>query len=317
MSTGEKVLVACMRDEALFVIEWVAHHLVIGFDRIVVYTNDCHDGTDKLLKALSKHAPVEHYDNPGPYEAGTIQKQALHEAMKLPQVSDAEWVMHIDADEYLNVEVGKRQIDDLLSLYPKADVIAVLWRHFGSAGLKIWDGGSVIDRFTRCEDKLPDPEEGGFSAVKSIFRPQKFKMISAHTPKLPIGDQPVVAVNTVGTALDPHPMMQKRGSGFRLARENVTWENASLHHHHVKSDDLHLVKFSRGDANGRKNAKRVIGSEYYKKADRNDVECTTMLAYRPAAREIEAEFRAHSEIKEIEDSALAWFSRNFQKGSPI
>jgi hypothetical protein len=106
MSTGEKVLVACMRDEALFVIEWVAHHLVIGFDRIVVYTNDCHDGTDKLLKALSKH---------GPYEAGTIQKQALHEAMKLPQVSDAEWVMHIDADEYLNVEVGKRQIDDLLS----------------------------------------------------------------------------------------------------------------------------------------------------------------------------------------------------------
>lgn len=72
MSTGEKVLVACMRDEALFVIEWVAHHLVIGFDRIVVYTNDCHDGTDKLLKALSKHAPVEHYDNPGPYEAGTI-----------------------------------------------------------------------------------------------------------------------------------------------------------------------------------------------------------------------------------------------------
>ena len=92
--------------------------------------------------------------------------------MKLPQVSDAEWVMHIDADEYLNVEVGNRQIDDLLSLYPKADVIAVLWRHFGSARLKIWDGGSVIDRFTRCEDKLPDPDEGGFSAFNE-WQPYK------------------------------------------------------------------------------------------------------------------------------------------------
>ena len=61
----------------------------------------------------------------------------------------------------------------------------------------------------------------------------------------------------------------------------------------------------------------MIGSDYYKKADRNDVECTTMLAYRPVAREIEAEFRAHAEIKEIEDSALAWFRRNFQKGGSI
>ena len=45
---AEKVIVACMRDEALFVVEWVAHHLAVGFDRIIVYTNDCSDGTDRL-----------------------------------------------------------------------------------------------------------------------------------------------------------------------------------------------------------------------------------------------------------------------------
>lgn len=63
---GEIVLVACMRDEALFVVEWVAHHLASGFDRIIVYTNDCADGTDRLLDAMASVVPVERYDNPGP-----------------------------------------------------------------------------------------------------------------------------------------------------------------------------------------------------------------------------------------------------------
>jgi len=74
LPTG-KVIVACMRDEALFVVEWVAHHLALGFDRIIVFTNDCSDGTDALLKAMAAALPVEHYDNPGPYTAGTIQKR--------------------------------------------------------------------------------------------------------------------------------------------------------------------------------------------------------------------------------------------------
>lgn len=312
MSTGEKVIVACMRDEALFVVEWVAHHLVLGFDRIVVYTNNCRDGTDRLLKVLSHHVPVEHYDNPGPYEAGTIQKQALQQAMTLPHVRDADWVMHIDADEYLNIEIGDRTIDELLALHPSADVIAVMWRFFGSAGKKSWDGGSVIECFTRCEGSFPDLESEQVTAFKSIFRPHRFKMIGVHSPKLPKEERPVLAVNSVGLALDPHPMMQIRGSGFRPTRENMTWKNASLHHHHVKSDDLHRLKFARGDANGRKNGKRRIGSEFYERSNRNEVEDTSMLAYRPRVREIEQRLRAIPEVKEIEDSAFAWFRRKFQ-----
>ena len=315
MSTGEKVLVACMRDEALFVIEWVAHHLVIGFDRIVVYTNDCHDGTDKLLEALSKHAPVEHYDNPGPYEAGTIQKQALQEAMKLPQVSDAEWVMHIDADEYLNVETGNRRLVDLLALFPNVDVIAIMWRFFGSSGIERWEGGSVVEKFIYCEDNLPEPESGQLTGFKTIFRPQRFKMISVHSPKLPIGDRPVRAVNSIGLDLDPHPMLQLRGSGFRPTKENVTWVNASLHHHHVKSDDLHRLKFSRGDANGRKNRKRKIGSEFYERTNRNEVVNRTLLAYRPEVSALEQKFRAIPEILQAEQEAYNWFRVNFQEGT--
>ncbi|MFZ1346925.1 MAG: glycosyltransferase family 2 protein, partial [Tabrizicola sp.] len=39
-----------MKDEGPTVVEWVAHHLAVGFTEVMVYTNDCTDGTDDLLK---------------------------------------------------------------------------------------------------------------------------------------------------------------------------------------------------------------------------------------------------------------------------
>ena len=46
-------LFSCMRNEAAYALEWVAYHRMIGFERIVICTNDCTDGTDALLDALA------------------------------------------------------------------------------------------------------------------------------------------------------------------------------------------------------------------------------------------------------------------------
>lgn len=309
---AEKVIVACMRDEALFVVEWVAHHLALGFDRIVVYTNDCSDGTDRLLDAMAGFLPVEHYDNPGPYPAGTIQKQALEMAYQLPQVRQAAWVLHIDADEYLNVEVGKRRIDDLIALYPEVDAIAIQWRHFGSSGVAEWRGGSVVETFTRCERDVPVPGAAAQVGFKTLFRPQKFKMMGVHTPKLPWRKRVPVVVNTAGVPMPVDALMSKRKSGYAVEAAQCTWANASLHHHHVKSDDLHLLKHSRGDANGRKNRKRVIGSDFYRLVNRNEVESKSLLRFRPAVIPYEAQIRGLPRVAELEAAAMAWFRGRFQ-----
>ncbi|MEY4304072.1 MAG: hypothetical protein RIT52_247 [Pseudomonadota bacterium] len=311
LPTG-KVIVACMRDEALFVVEWVAHHLALGFDRIIVFTNDCSDGTDALLKAMAAALPVEHYDNPGPYTAGTIQKQALEMAFDLPQVRQAEWVLHIDADEYLNVTVGNRRIDDLIALFPDVDAIAIQWRHFGSAGVAQWQPGSVVETFTRCEAEVPVPGANAEIGFKTLFRPQKFKMMGVHTPKLPWRKRVPVVVNTAGTPMPIEALMSRRKSGYKVEAAHCTWANACLHHHHVKSDDLHLLKHARGDANGRKNKKRVIGSSFYQLVNRNEVENTSLVGLRPAVEPIEAQIRALPQVAQLEATALAWFRTRFQ-----
>lgn len=308
---AEKVIVACMRDEALFVVEWVAHHLALGFDRIIVYTNDCSDGTDALLQAMAGALPVEHYDNPGPYEAGTIQKQALALAFDLPQVRQAAWVLHIDADEYVNVTVGNRRIDDLIALYPEVDAIALQWRHFGSAGVAAWNGGSVVETFTRCERDVPVPGAEAQIGFKTLFRPQRFKMMGVHSPKLPWRKRVPVVVNSAGVAMPVDALMSKRKSGYPVAAAQCSWDNASLHHHHVKSDDLHLLKHARGDANGRKNSKRLIGSAFYKLADRNEVESKSLLRFRPQVTPVEAQIRGLPGVVALEAAALTWFTRRF------
>ncbi|GAB1479346.1 hypothetical protein MASR2M74_19070 [Paracoccaceae bacterium] len=301
-----------MRDEALFLVEWVAHHLAIGFDRIIVYTNDCSDGTDKLLAAMAGAVPVEHYPNPGPYTAGTIQKQALHLAFQLPQVRNADWVLHIDADEYLNVETGTRRINDLIALFPDVDAIAIQWRHFGNAGQTTWAGGSVIETYRMCEGNVPLPGTEAEVGFKTLFRPRKFKMMGVHTPKKTYHNRVPAVVNTAGTPMPVDALMTKRNSGYPVDASQCTWANACLHHHHVKSDDLQWLKHSRGDANGRANTKRMIGSDHYRLVNRNEVENDSLLQLRARVAPIEAAIRALPLVAEVEASALAWFRSRYQ-----
>ena len=219
--------------------------------------------------------------------------------------------MHIDADEYVNVTIGKRSIDDLIALYPDVDAIAIMWRFFGSAGKTSWEGGSVIESFTRCEGRLPDPAVGEVPNFKTLFRPRRFRAMSVHTPKYPRRGVLPKVVNTDGVDMPVEKLRTRLGSGYAVSAAQVTWNNACLHHHHVKSDDLHLLKHARGDANGRDNAKRLLGSDVYHQANRNEAVSTSLLGLRRRVRRWEMQLRAIPGVLEAEAAAWCWFRANF------
>ena len=52
--------VTSLRNEAPFIVEWVAHMRSIGATDLLVYTNDCDDGTDALLAVLANHGILHH-----------------------------------------------------------------------------------------------------------------------------------------------------------------------------------------------------------------------------------------------------------------
>lgn len=312
MAKPKEIIVACMRNEALFLVEWLAHHLAAGFDKIIVYTNDCDDGTDRILDLLAATSRIEHHPNPGPYTiGGTIQRHALYRAFQLAEVGRADWVLHIDADEYVSVTIGKRNIYNLIAPYPAADAIALMWRHFGSAAKAVWEGGSVVESFTRCEGRPPDPSAGELTNFKTLFRPRQFRAMSIHSPKYPRRGVLPKVVNTAGVDLPVEKLKTRTGSGYAVGPHQVTWANACLHHHHVKSDDLHKLKHARGDATGRNTYKRRIGSSFYNHANRNEAEPTSLLGLRRRVRRMEARLRAIPGVLEAEAADWAWFRAQF------
>jgi len=69
--------VLTLRNEASFLLEWLAHHRAVGFTDFLVLSNDCDDGTDRMLDRLEALGLLTHPRNDGPYDKGGIQFTGL------------------------------------------------------------------------------------------------------------------------------------------------------------------------------------------------------------------------------------------------
>ncbi len=46
------IMATCVRNEGPYLLEWIMHYQLLGFDRIIIFSNDNNDGSDALLAAL-------------------------------------------------------------------------------------------------------------------------------------------------------------------------------------------------------------------------------------------------------------------------
>jgi hypothetical protein len=137
---------AIVRDERPYLIEWVAHYRLIGFERILVYSNECGDGTDVLLDRMQAAGLVTHHRWPD--QPGVVAQHAAYG--HAAAVAEPGWILFADADEFLCLHQD-RHVGAFLDRFD-ADVsaIAINWRLFGSAG-QLWRGPQpVTQRFTRA-----------------------------------------------------------------------------------------------------------------------------------------------------------------------
>ena len=137
---GSLVALSTMKDEGPTVVEWVAHHLAVGFTELMVYTNDCSDGTDTLLKRLEAlDIGVHHRENTipeGMKPHPSMLKLAAEEALIL----NSDWLLVLDADEFLCINHPSGTLDGLVTDLNAMDAHAMVltWRIFGSSGVRDW-----------------------------------------------------------------------------------------------------------------------------------------------------------------------------------
>jgi len=244
---GRRAIVTTMKNEGPFILEWIAYHRAVGFDDFLIYTNDCTDGTDDLLRLLQSKGLVQHRDNPYRQSGMKPQHAALAAAIDEPVVEKAKWLVCIDVDEFVNVKCGNGTLDALFNALPDANMISMTWRLFGNADIHHFADEPVTRQFLRCAPELTRKPHVAWG-FKTLFQNQGiFKKMGVHRPK---GLQPQLLeqIQWVNGSGRPMPQSMYRNA-WRSTTKTVGYELVQLNHYAVRSCESFLVKRDRGRVN--------------------------------------------------------------------
>ena len=298
---GQVTAVSMMKDEGPYVIEWVAHHLAVGFTDLVVYTNDCSDGTDDMLIRLEELGLAHHRRNDIP-EGIRPQPSALNYAQDEPVVQNSDWIMVFDADEFVSIKYGDGTLDDLIAAAREQDAngIVVTWRIFGSGGVVNWSRAPVTEQYLMA---APVTWNKGWG-VKTLFTfDADYWKLGIHRPKMKarhiktdFPDQ-VKWLNGSGREMEDYFKFR----GWRSITRTVGYDWVQLNHYAVKSVDSYAIRKLRGNVN---NKKDKYNSDYWSLQDRNEVRDDTMLRYTKRRNEIIAALLADPVLNRLHVAAL-------------
>ncbi len=304
-------ILSMMKDEGHSLVEWVAFHKHVGFDNICVYTNDCGDGTDDMLIRLEELGWVKHFRNDVP-EDKKPQPNALALATQNPEVTDSEWILTMDADEFLSVKVGRGRIQDLVErMDDKADAIAITWRFFGANDVTSWNPGLVIENYTHG---APDMFKKGWG-VKTMFRPYEDMKLGIHRPhikkakQLPENAKRMFDQLWLNGSGDPMPD-EFSLSGWRSTKPTLGYDLVELNHYAVKSYEAYLLRRVRGNVN---NKPDKYNEAYFALFDRNEKEETNVLRHARGTRKKMEQILADPEMRRLQDQALAFHEARMEK----
>lgn len=294
-------ITAAMRNEGIHLLEWIAYHQVIGFDRVIVHSNDCTDGSEALLAHLAERGVIEHLSGPVP-EGCAPQSVAMRAVLAHLARHPARWLLHCDADEFLDIGLGAGRLSDLLAGKDGADVIALPWLTFGDNGHATWPG-ATLPHFTACEDAIR-PETIKF---KSMFRPDRFAFAHDHMPVQPrIADPVVVAAD--GAPLRNAELFAAKRAKYRPLDASIKPAAAVLNHYATRSRDVFVMKNDRGDGQGKRSDKYHLGSHWHRVANRNDREDRRILRHWPAVERRLQALRADAATARLERVCLDWWT---------
>lgn len=251
--TQTTTLIATARNEGPFLLEWIAYHRAIGFDRIIILSDMSADGSEYLLDALDAAGAITHIPISGlPAAPGNGHRnRAYAHALTLPAVQSADWVMVLDIDEYLNIHAGDGTVGDLLGAIDNLDdthVISPNWRIFGNAGHAGYADQSVLSTLTRANPETPVLHDKHLG-LKSMFRPGPVVRIGPHRPQLNAahtsGKVPTIWRNGAGDDVTDRLLLkgwsanaQTRGSTLAQINHYMIRSNAIFALHNLIDDPL-------------------------------------------------------------------------------
>ena len=159
------ILFTNSRDE-LRLLEWVSHHINIGFDCIYIHDHKSDIPINTFIKNHSKII-IENIENVGK------KPQLIDKCVNYAKLNNYDWMLYLDLDEFL-VLPNDNNIKTFLLKYDNFDLIGINWLMFGSNFHINEPSGTMLENYTRCNKYLD-------RHIKSFVRPNKvLKTLNAH-----------------------------------------------------------------------------------------------------------------------------------------
>jgi len=206
--TRKAVVVSSMRDDGIYILEWIAHYLSLGFDHIILYTNDNSDGSEELLCLLASHGIITLVESE---ITGTVPPEGKaygHAIHLLHELRDFEWAMFVDSDEYfVPSNTYKQSVVKVLAAvdrrFPERPPAGICydWMWYISGMKFARTAELLVERFQHARphhltkslariqdivsmrlDHHPEPREGGL-LVDSTFEPIDMESIFWRIPQ--------------------------------------------------------------------------------------------------------------------------------------
>jgi predicted O-linked N-acetylglucosamine transferase (SPINDLY family) len=143
----KKIAIASIqRDRGPWIVEWLAFHMLVGFNQFYIYSHKCVDDMTYKLQKLSQHYPIAVHEISSDDRPQLVCYQHAYNAYG----SQVDWMAFIDGDEFL-FPTSQMQIGDTLAEYEDMDLsaIAAFWKCYGSSGHIIEPQGLIVENYPR------------------------------------------------------------------------------------------------------------------------------------------------------------------------
>ena len=165
----KNVALFCNARDEKHIREWAAHHLLIGFNRIIIFDHNSIVPLSTVFKNFDKRVAVIRYNS----LQKNIKIQLMNNALHIAKQMKVDWFIYLDADEFIILNNNLRGIKDLLNKYNFADSLALNWLMFGTNNLIHDPDDLILNSYTKSDLILNQH-------VKSFVRP--FQAIKADNP---------------------------------------------------------------------------------------------------------------------------------------
>jgi hypothetical protein len=140
------ILFTNARDEKN-IMEWIAHHLNIGFSHIYIFDHKSIIPIKDITKYISpKKLTVNRID------CDIIKTILIKMAINYAKRNKYDWMLYLDCDEFLVLN-NHTTISSMIEQYNNYNMVGLNWLLFGSNNKDTFDG-TIISNFTMCDNVL-------------------------------------------------------------------------------------------------------------------------------------------------------------------